>query len=189
VAPPPLGSAEPVYAPDAVITPQSAYGQPTVAFGYTDYQPLSDPPKVVRVPLAIGATVCAMFAAIGSVMPWGTLHLGAAGSVTIDGLDRDGALTIVLSLIIVGVLIVSIAAGTVWPVIVGGGLFLVLVIISLIDINDVRTLGGYTSNDLGFDISDSISVGSGLWLLLASSVVGLGLCVFAFATRDVDEAD
>ena len=122
--------------------------------------------------------MCGVAVVLGSILPWGTLELAGVGSMTLDGLDRDGSLTLVLGLAAIGVLIVSIAIGAVWPVVVGGGLFLITSIVSVINISDIRTLGG-------FDLTNSVEVGIGLWLVLAASVTGMILCGVGFVKRQV----
>lgn len=130
---------------------------------------------VVKVIAPIGAVL----AAIGSVLEWASVDAGFT-TVTKNGLDADGALTLPASLIFGGLALSALIK--VWSMgrMIGALVLAALVaLIAVVDIADVSS----RFSDLeaqGFEVD--ASVGIGLWLVLVGAIVGVAGCVIALAS-------
>ncbi len=113
----------------------------------------------------IGMLVAVLLIIIGSVLPWATINLGIV-SQSIGGLDGDGGITIVLSL--VAGLLVFLSKGRKIGFAIGAVVAVVLcALIAVIDISDVSS----TFDGSGLDAG--VSVGIGLWLVLVASLCAI----------------
>lgn len=125
------------------------------------------------------APIGAVLAAIGSVLEWASVDAGFT-TVTKNGLDADGALTLPASLIFGGLALSALIK--VWSMgrMIGALVLAALVaLIAVVDIADVSS----RFSDLeaqGFEID--ASVGIGLWLVLVGAIVGVAGCVIALVS-------
>lgn len=118
---------------------------------------------------AVVALVGAVLVVIGSIGPWATVANSSVG-----GLDGDGWITLVLALLTGGF-----AAGVFAPASVARIMrwlvlpwTLIALLVTVIDIVDISSTSSEFSNQFSDDIF-SLSVGWGLWLALAGSIVTL----------------
>ena len=121
-----------------------------------------------RTSAAIGL-VGAVLVVIGSIGPWATVANSSVG-----GLDGDGWITLVLALLAGGFAAAvfapaSVARITRWLVLPWT---LLALLVAVIDIVDISSTSSEFSNQLSDDIF-TLSVGWGLWLVLAGSIIAL----------------
>lgn len=139
-----------------------------------------DPRRVAAYLIAAGG----LLGAVGSAFPWITVNAPFLGSISKNGLDGDGIFALGL-----GLLLALYAAGRLagmrlhW--IVANLLSLGLLILSMFEIVDVYrsardlrgSLGSSGDDPFGlgsaFASATSVSVGTGLWLDLIASLLGL----------------
>lgn len=113
---------------------------------------------------------------IGSVMPWATAFGGALSKA---GTDGDGAITLVLGLLIAaGGLAVGLARGRIWIAIVAALLGALVGVTAGIDLSDAQSKIG--------DLHGVVSVGAGLWVTLFGGILAFGACCAAVALRRDD---
>lgn len=155
---------------------QPGYQQPGYPPGA--WQPAAPAKRRVNKTVAILAVVAAAIAAIGSVLPWAKAE-SDFGSASNNGLDVDGKLTIVLAIAIGAMLVVAATRGAVWPAITGIPVFALIALIGVIDVADVNNRG----NDFGGFGGLDITVGIGLWIVLAAGIAGTIISIIALTTR------
>ncbi|MEG9224429.1 hypothetical protein [Aeromicrobium sp. Sec7.5] len=118
---------------------------------------------------AVIGLIGAVLVVIGSIGPWATV----AGS-SVGGLDGDGWITLVLALLAGGFCAAVFAPASVarimrWFVLPW---VLIALLVAVIDIVDISSTSSEFSNQFSDDIF-TLSVGWGLWLVLAGSIVAL----------------
>jgi len=135
-----------------------------------------------RIAVAAVAGLAAILLIVGSIGTWvsvettgGPFHIGASRG----GLDRDGAITLVLailSLILIGVWAARVGPPQARVALAGVAAFFGLlgVIIAIVDIADVESNGN--------SIVES-SAGWGLWLCLVASILLLATMLIGVAAR------
>lgn len=121
-----------------------------------------------RASAAIGV-VGAVLVVIGSIGPWATVASSGVG-----GLDGDGWITLVLALLAGGFAAAVFAPARVarimrWLVLPWT---LITLLVAVIDIVDISSTSSQFSNQFSDDIF-TLSVGWGLWLVLAGSIIAL----------------
>ena len=120
----------------------------------------------MRRNLVIGTGIAAIVIIVGSVLPWATVSLGDL-SESVGGMDGDGAITLVLGLLLGAFAVYAYLRGAprglAWAAAVVAA---IVAVVAIIDIADVSSLSG----DLG-DLAD-VSVGFGLWLVLIGGIAG-----------------
>ncbi|HEX7463723.1 MAG TPA: hypothetical protein VF382_02360 [Actinomycetota bacterium] len=107
---------------------------------------------------------------LGSFLPWATIRsavLSSPGSLSVNGTDGDGQITLVLALVIVGIGVVGLMGRPrFWLIsLIAGCLAALVAVIDIIDVS--RTAGEVESAYL------DASVGIGLWVVLAGAVVAV----------------
>jgi hypothetical protein len=173
----PEGAQHAAAAPPAPPAAPQAAGIPSAPVEEGPYPP-------ARIGVAAAAGFFALLLIVGSIGTWvsvettgGPFHIGASRG----GLDRDGAITLVLA--ILALILIAIWAARIGPV--GGrvalaavALFFALlsVLIAIIDIADV--------SDNSTDIVDT-SVGWGLWLVLVASILLSATLIAGLAARNL----
>ena len=156
--PPPPPPAEPLVAP----VPEPALASPV-----TGWAALATPQPRDRNMPAIVALAAAGVVLIGSLLPWATAKT-VFGSISINGTDGDGVLTLILA-VVVGAIAVALLAGKrprLWAYVVlliAGLLTAFIAVYDLVDIS--RTVG----NDYAH-----VSTGAGIWLVAIASLVLVG---------------
>lgn len=150
----------------AAVPPPPSSPPPPSPHGYVTQ---TEPPGPMFTPGVIGLLVAAALIVVGSVLPWASIDLGGF-SQTINGLDGDGGLTLVLGLIVAGLGVASKGRrkGFAIGAIVAAALS---ALIAAIDIADVSS----TFDGLG--LGAGVSVGFGLWLVLVASLGAIAACV------------
>ena len=134
-----------------------------------------------RFVLAAVGGLCAVLLIVGSVGTWvsvqttGTFHLAASRG----GLDRDGAITLVLA--ILALVLIAVWAGRLGPpaariplAAVAAFLAVIGVIVAIADIADVESAGSSVVE---------ASAGWGLWVCLVASVALLATMLVGVAVR------
>ena len=121
-----------------------------------------------RASAAIGV-VGAVLVVIGSIGPWATIADSGVG-----GLDGDGWITLVLALLAGGFAAAVFAPAPVarimrWLVLPWT---LIALLVTVIDIVDISSTSSEFSNQFSDDVF-TLSVGWGLWLVLAGSIITL----------------
>lgn len=121
-----------------------------------------------RASAAIGV-VGAVLVVIGSIGPWATIADSGVG-----GLDGDGWITLVLALLAGGFAAAVFAPAPVarimrWLVLPWT---LIALLVAVIDIVDISSTSSEFSNQFSDDVF-TLSVGWGLWLVLAGSIITL----------------
>ena len=136
---------------------------------------VSPPANPLVKVLALGG---AALAAIGSFLTWATLDL-SFGEVSKSGMDGDGVLTLPGAVVFGGL-----AASSLFSTWSKGrmiGALVVAALVTLIAVVDVIDISSRYSDlsDQGLDAG--VSVGVGLWAVLAGGLIGVAGCVMALA--------
>ena len=147
--------------------PPPGYGQAGYPPGYPPgYAPFpARKPGAPPLPAPGGLLIAAgLLGMVGAVLPWATF-LG----LTKNGIDGDGAITIVIAALVMGAGIWTVLRAPLGIPITALVLSALIALIAVIDISDVSSTG--------------LSVGSGLWLTLVAGGVGLAAGIWALAAR------
>jgi hypothetical protein len=141
------------YSSGTAPAPAPAYAAPVAA-----QQPAGPVPS-----LWWGAPVATLLLLIGAVGPWVSADVPLFGqSLSANGLDRDGSITLLLGIVAGVLLVVWRQKRAAWAGVVAAVLGALTILIAIIDIADVS---GKSS-----DVVD-LSVGWGLWLTLVGAIV------------------
>jgi len=123
-------------------------------------------------PVFWGLPLVLLLLLIGSIGPWATLDieiLGQSESETEGGLESDGVIILILTLISAALLAAWFFTRKIWAPIVMAVLGALALLICIVDVADV--------NDKADTSLGDISVGWGLWLSLIASIGLLALSV------------
>jgi len=123
----------------------------------------------VTKPMVVGGigVIAMMLAAIGSVLPWATVS-AMVFSVSKGGLSGDGIITIILSVLGLGLFAIGITGKARWAFISGLILSAIILGVSIYDAVDITKLAS------GAQAGASITVGVGLVLCIIGGVIGVG---------------
>lgn len=122
------------------------------------------------------APIGAVLAAIGSVLEWASVDAGFT-TVSKNGLDADGALTLPASLIFGGLALSALIK--VWSMGRMIGALVLAALVALVAVVDIADVSSRFSDLEAQGIEVDASVGIGLWLVLLGAIVGVVGCVIA----------
>jgi hypothetical protein len=184
--PPPYG--DPVYPPQQYPLPgQLGYPAPPAptAYGYPSAESLTPSVSVAWTGWVLAAAGVGV--AIGSLLTWArvvTTFGGPGTTIDIAGTSgqRDGKITVVVGAVMFAMgLLVVLRQGRLWVSVAGVVLCAVAAVVALADISDVSS----TSKTVSSIGAGHIDVGTGLYLVLAAALVGLGASITALCVRRV----
>jgi hypothetical protein len=112
------------------------------------------------------ALVGSLIALIGSFLTWATIS-GGGVSVNVGGTTEggDGVITLIVAIATAAAAIFLKNKARMITVVIGGAILAIVGVVNVLDINS-------TATDYG-DIGVSVSVGIGLWMVLAGGVVAV----------------
>jgi hypothetical protein len=150
----------------------SAPAQPVAAAAPPQPRTLPGSPYV-----NIAALVGAGFIAIGSFLQWASVTVAGAVTITKNGLDGDGVITLPVGIAIAVCAFFELAGrrNLAWVTLV---VSLLCGTISVYDALDVKNTAGAAGG-----LITATHVGSGLWLAVVGSAVAVGAAVVNLATR------
>ena len=127
-----------------------------------------------RILAAIGA-MAMIAAAIGSALHWAVGPLGGDSPRTVvGGLSTDGVITLILSILAIGLFFVAISGKAKWAFLVGSALSMSVL---LITIYDAIYMGRILSGEVNYPLT---AVGIGLKICIVGAAIGFvcGICGF-----------
>ena len=158
---PPLGP--PIAAWPAPLTPGVVAGAPPTAAA------IGSAPPPVGAWLLLGVALAAV---IGALLPWAELSLEQVPglSARVNGTEGDGRITLALGIVIGLAAVLAFVSRrlVLWAAVLAVVASALLILISIIDIADVRR----TANEPRL-VFVNVRVGSGLWLTLVAGIVGV----------------
>lgn len=112
--------------------------------------------------------------AVAAALPWAT-----TSERSIAGTEGDGAITLVIGVLIVGLAVmIARGQGRLWVGVTAGVLSALTTLTAAVDINNVA----HFSTDFA-DSALAVSVGLGLWLTMAAALVAVAASVVAIIRR------
>lgn len=132
------------------------------------------PPQLSQPPMGWALLGLGVLTALAAALPWATV-----GVISVAGTSGDGAITLLLGLVIAAMgLVIGLRNGRAWTSIVAIVLGALVLLVAGIDTAHIST---FSSRFDGIDLH--VSVGPGLWLTLAAGVATVICAVIALVNR------